>query len=49
MSIFFINAEKDVEGKEYFDKYDFGKFVDGKSDKPVETKARIRKAINQET
>lgn len=48
MSIFYIDAEKTVEGQEYFDKYDLGKFIDGKSDVPEETKQRIRIAINQE-
>lgn len=45
MSIFYINEEKDVEGKEFFDKYDFAKFIDGKSDVPEDTKERIRKVI----
>lgn len=47
MSIFFINDEKDIEGKEYLDKYDLGKFIDGTSDVPEETKQRIRIVVNQ--
>lgn len=42
MSIFFINAEKDVQGNEWFNKYDFSKFVDSNSDTPEETLERIR-------
>ena len=47
MSIFYINAEKDVEGKEYFNKYDLGKFIDQTSDVPAETKQRVRIVVNQ--
>lgn len=46
MTIFYINEEKTVEGKEYFDKYDLGKFIDGKSDVPEDIKQRIRQAVN---
>lgn len=49
MSIFYVNAEKDVEGNEYFDKFDFSKFVDGKSDTPEDTKLRIRKVVSGES
>lgn len=48
MSIFYINAEKDVEGNEYFDKYDLAKFIDMTSDVPAETKQRVRTVIKQE-
>lgn len=49
MSIFYINAEKDYDGTEWQDKYDFAKFIDGTSDVPEETKQRVRIAINMET
>lgn len=49
MTIFYINNEKDIYGKEYFDKYDFAKFIDGNSDVPEETKKRIKKTIGQES
>ena len=48
MSIFYINAEKDLEGKEFQDKYDFAKFIDMTSDVPAETKQRVRTVINQD-
>lgn len=48
MTIFYINSEKSVDGAEYLDKYDFAKFIDGKSDVPEDTKLRIRKVVTQE-
>ena len=47
MSIFYINAEKNVDSKEYFNKYDLGKFIDQTSDVPAETKQRVRLVVNQ--
>lgn len=47
MTVFYINAEKEQD-LEYQDKYDFAKFIDGKSDVPTETKLKIKKAIGQE-
>lgn len=49
MSIFYINAEKTVDGQEWLSKYDFGKFVDGTSDVPAETMQRVRIAVNMDT
>lgn len=46
MSIFYVNQEKSIDGSEFFDKYDFAKFIDGKSDVPEETKTRVRLAIS---
>ena len=48
MSIFFIDAEKDIDGNEYFNKFDFAKFIDGSSDTPEDTKQRVRIAINKD-
>ena len=48
MSIFYVNNEKDVEGNEYFDKFDLGKFIDGHSDAPEDAKQRVRIAINKD-
>ena len=46
MTVFYINAEKE-QGIEFQDKYDFAKFIDGKSDVPAETKLKIKKVIGQ--
>lgn len=46
MTIFYVNDEKNVEGKEYFDKYDLAKFIEGESDTPAITKERVRKAVD---
>lgn len=46
MSIFYINAEKNIDGQEWLDKYDLGKFIDGTSDVPEDTKQRVRLAVN---
>lgn len=48
MTIFYIKAEKDYEGNEYFNKYDLAKFIDGTSDTPAITKERVRKVVNTE-
>lgn len=47
MTVFYINNNKS-ENKEFEDKYDLAKFIDGKSDTPEDTKQRIRIAVNQE-
>lgn len=46
MTIFYMNAEKTVEGQEWLKKYDLGKFIDGTSDVPEETKLRVRTAVD---
>lgn len=46
MTIFYMNAEKTVEGQEFLHKYDLGKFIDGTSDVPEETKLRVRTAVD---
>lgn len=48
MTIFYINDEKTVEGKEFFDKYDLAKFIDGVSDVPEDTKQRVRIVVSQD-
>lgn len=44
MTVFYINQEKSIKS-EWIDKFDFGKFIDGKSDVPADTKQKIKKAI----
>lgn len=44
MTVFYINQEKSNKS-EWEDKFDFGKFIDGKSDVPEDTKLKIKKAI----
>lgn len=46
MTIFYMNAEKTVEGQEWLKKYDLSKFIDGTSDVPEETKLRVRTAVD---
>lgn len=46
MSIFYINDEK-TDKKDFTDKYDFAKFIEGKSDVPEETLDRIRKVVTR--
>lgn len=46
MTVFYINADKE-QNLEFQDKFDFAKFIDGKSDVPAETKLKIKKAIGQ--
>ena len=44
MTVFYINQEKNSKS-DWEDKFDFGKFIDGKSDVPADTKLKIKKAI----
>lgn len=44
MTVFYINTEKG-KNEDWEDKFDFGKFIDGKSDVPEDTKLKIKKAI----
>ena len=46
MSIFYMNAQKTVDGQEFLYKYDLSKFIDGTSDVPEETKLRVRTAVD---
>lgn len=46
MTIFYINNEK-TNTKDFSDKYDFAKFIEGKSDVPEETLDRIRKVTKE--
>ena len=46
MSIFYVDQEKNFEGQEFFNKYDFAKFIDGTSDVPEVTMQRVRIAVN---
>lgn len=45
MTVFYINNEKTEQGETYMNKYDFAKFIEGKSDTPEVTMERIRKII----
>lgn len=47
MTVFYVNDEKS-KNKEFEDKYDLAKFIDGKSDTPEETKQRIRIVVDKE-
>lgn len=47
MSIFYVNVEKDVDGNEFFDKYDLAKFIEGHSDIPEEIKEKVKIATGE--
>lgn len=47
MTVFYINAEKDISGKEFMDKYDFAKFIDMTSDVPEDIKERVKIVIQK--
>lgn len=46
MTIFYVDEDKD-KNQEFTDKFDFAKFIDGRSDVPEDTKLKIKKAIGQ--
>lgn len=47
MSIFYLDNEKNAN-RDFQDKFDLAKFIDGKSDTPEETKERIRKVVQEQ-
>lgn len=48
MTVFYIDNDKN-KNQEYEDKFDFAKFIDGRSKVPEDTKLKIKKAIGQVT